>query len=97
MRLELAKPKKRSLPSTRGLCGKVILYGNGNKKALAQGLPVDVNTHDLDAKSQMHYAHVSGKSRSRKQFTTLFQSAWDLMGVKNHSGAGSVAASATNC
>lgn len=87
MSLEPAKPKKRSLPLTCGLCGKVIRYGRGNKKALAQGLPVDANTHDLDAKSQMHYAHVSGKSRSRKQFTTLLQSDWDLIGVKNPRGS----------
>ena len=79
------KPKKRSLSSNCGLCGKKIRYGRGNKKALAQGLAVGANTHDLDAKSEMHYAHVSGKSRSRQQFATLPQSAWDLMGVKNPS------------
>ena len=81
-----AKPKK-SLPLSCGLCRKPIRYGRGNKKALAQGLPVGANTHDIDAKSEMHYAHVSGKSRSRRQFTTLPQAAWELMGVKNSKGS----------
>ena len=82
-----AKPKKQPLASSCSLCGKLIRYGRGNKKALAQGLTVGANTHDLDAKSEMHYAHASGKSRSRQQFTTLSQSAWDLMRVKNPRGS----------
>lgn len=81
------KLKKQPLASNCSLCGKAIRYGRGNKKALAQGLQVGANTDDLDAKSEMHYAHVSGKSRSRQQFTTLPLSAWDLMGVKNPRGS----------
>jgi hypothetical protein len=77
---------KSLLPKTCNLCGKTIRYGRGNKRAIAQGLLADANTHDHDAKSQMHYAHVSGKSRSRKQFATLSQAAWDQMGVKNCKG-----------
>jgi hypothetical protein len=80
------KPEKPLLASNCGLCGKMIRYGKGNKKAFAQGLATGANTHDLDAKSDMHYAHVSGKSRSRQQFMTLSQGAWDLMGVKNPKG-----------
>jgi len=56
-------------------------------KAIAQGLPVGANTNDLDANSEMHYAHVTGKSRSRRQFSTLSQAAWDSMGVKNVRGS----------
>jgi hypothetical protein len=81
------KPEKRSLASSCGLCGKAIRYGRGNKKALAQGLNTGADTHDLDAKSEMHYAHVSGKSRSRKQFTTLPKAVWEQMGVKNPKGS----------
>src|SRR5258708_30091724 len=78
---------KKPLPSTCALCRKYIRYGRGNKKALAQGHSAGANTHDLDAKSEMHYAHVSGKSRSRRQFATLPQAAWELMGVKNPKGS----------
>jgi len=78
---------KLPLASNCGLCGKLIRYGLGNKKAIAQGLTVGANTHDLDAKSEMHYAHVSGKSRSRRQFSTLSQAAWDQMSVKNPKGS----------
>jgi hypothetical protein len=45
-----AKPKKRPLASSCGLRGKAIRYGGDNKKALAQGLTVGANTHELDAK-----------------------------------------------
>ncbi len=61
--------------------------GIGNKRATLQDLVVGANTHDHDAKSEMHYAHVTGKSRSRQQFATLSQAAWDRMGVKNCRGS----------
>ncbi len=50
------KPKNRSLASSCGLFGKAIRYGRGYKKALAHGLAVGANTHDLDAKSEMYYS-----------------------------------------
>jgi hypothetical protein len=81
------KHQKRTLASSCGLCGKAIRYGRGNKKALAQSLTIGADTHDLDAKSEMHYAHVSGKSRSRKQFTALPQEVWEQMGVQNPKGS----------
>jgi len=81
------EPEQQPLASCCRLCGKAIRYGGGNKLALAQGLPVGANTHDPDAKSEMHYAHVSGKSRSRRQFAALSQDAWGLMGVKNPMGS----------
>jgi hypothetical protein len=77
----------KSLPRVCFLCGKSIRYASTNKRAIKQGLPTGANTHDLDAKSEMHYAHATGKSRSRDQFRDLPQPVWDAIGVRDIQGS----------
>ncbi|MHC5112575.1 MAG: hypothetical protein ACYTHJ_22170 [Planctomycetota bacterium] len=68
------------------LCGKVLRYAAINKRAARAGFPVGAQTHDHDAKSEMHYAHTRSSKKSRAQFNNLPDIAWKRMGVKNPQG-----------
>jgi len=74
------------LPRNCFLCGKPLRYAATNKAAVKQGLPVGANTHDLNAKSEMHYAHC-GQKNSRQQFEDLPDGVWQEMDVADSWGS----------
>lgn len=68
------------------LCNKELKYNKANHIAKVQGFPLTQDTHDLSAKSEMHYAHC-GRRSSRNQFNNIDEKNWKKMGVENRHGS----------